>query len=131
MLLSTLAGVNWMQYVVLPESGFTAFWTLSISWSGQYSCANSLNICIQTFCVIGHWKDCWIRTFHTIWHWTDHRIQISVCYWTPDRSQDRLLDIVDKLNCQLQWPGQIGFITVSLYVLLTAYHLTVIIIFNC
>ena len=26
---------------ILPECGFTAFWTLSISWSGQYSCANS------------------------------------------------------------------------------------------
>ena len=35
---------------------------------------------------------------------------MSVCYWTPDESQDRLLDTVDKHNCQLQWPGQIGFI---------------------
>ena len=35
-----------------------------------------------------------------------------------------------KLNCQLQWPGQIGFIIVSLYVLLRAYQLTVVIIFN-
>ena len=34
-----------------------------------------------------------------------------------DRSQDRLLDLVDKNYCQLQWPGQIGFIIVSLYVL--------------
>ena len=58
-----------------------------------------------------------------------------LCLWTSggsqDRSQDRLLDTVDKLNCQLQWPGQIGFIIVSLYVLLRAYQLTVIIIFNC
>ena len=36
-----------------------------------------------------------------------------------------------QTNCQLQWPGQIGFIIVSLYVLLRAYQLTAIIIFNC
>ena len=41
---------------------------------------------------------------------------------SPDTSQDRLLDTVDKLNCQLQWPGQIGFISVSLCVLLRAYQ---------
>ena len=50
--------------MILPESGFTAFWTLSISWSRQYSCANSLNISIQTFCMIEYQKD--------------NRIQISV-----------------------------------------------------
>ena len=50
---------------------------------------------------------------------------------SEDRSQDRLLDTVDILNCQLQWPGQIGFIIVSLYVILRAYQLTVIIVFNC
>ena len=27
-------------------------------------------------------------------------------------SHDRLLDTVDKLNCHLQWPGEIGFISV-------------------
>ena len=48
-----------------------------------------------------------------------------------DRSQDGLLDTVHKINCQLEWPGQIDFIIVSLYVLLRAYQLTVIIIFNC
>ena len=47
---------------------------------------------------------------------------------TLDRSQDRLLDTVDKFNCQLQWLSQIGFIIVSLYILLRAYQLTVIII---
>ena len=50
---------------------------------------------------------------------------------SQDISQDRLLDTLDKLNCQLQWPGQIGFIIVSLYVLLRAYQLTIIFIFNC
>ena len=39
--------------VVLPESGFALFWALSIS-CGQHTCADSLNICIQTFCVVGH-----------------------------------------------------------------------------
>ena len=33
-----------------------------------------------------------------------------MCYWTQgrlqDRSQNRLLDIVDKRNCQSQWSGQ-------------------------
>ena len=62
------------------------------------SCANSLNISIQTFCVIGYQKDHRIRTFCVIEHQTDHRIQISVCYWTPDGTQDRLLDTVDKFN---------------------------------
>ena len=52
-------------------------------------------------------------------HQMDHR-----------RPQDRLLDTVDKLSCQLHWPGEIGFIIVSLYILLRAYQLTVIIIFN-
>ena len=33
---------------------------------------------------------------------------------------DRLLDIVDKLNYQLQWSGQIGFLIVSLCVHLRA-----------
>ena len=45
-----------------------------------------------------------------------------------------------RTGCWIQWinltvsysdPGQIGFIIVSLYVLLTAYQLTVIIISNC
>ena len=49
----------------------------------------------------------------------DHRIRISVLVdRSQDTSQDRLLDTVDKLNCQLQWSGQISFIIVSLYVLL-------------
>ena len=69
------------RFVVLcidiPESEFTAIWTLSISWSGQYSC--SLNTSIQTFCEIAHQKDHRIKTFCVIEHWTDHRIQISVC----------------------------------------------------
>ena len=30
----------------ITDSGFTAFWTLSISWSGQYNCTNSLDIYI-------------------------------------------------------------------------------------
>ena len=47
---------------------------------------------------------------------------------SQDRSQNRLLDTVDKRNCQSQWSGQIGFIIVSLYVTLRAYQLTVIII---
>ena len=90
MLLLTFTGVNWIQsldsFVVLwilcidiPGSGFTAFWTLSISWSRQYSYANSLNTSIQTFCEIGYQKDDRIKTFCVIEHWTDHRIQISVC----------------------------------------------------
>ena len=36
-----------------------------------------------------------------------------LCQWIldglQDTSQDRLLDTVDKVNCQLQWPGQIWF----------------------
>ena len=60
-------------------------------------------------CVSEHW------THHSTDHRTDHR-------------QDRLLDTVDKLNCQLHWSSQIGFIIVSLYVLLRACQLTVIII---
>ena len=54
-----------------------------------------------------------------------------MCYRTLNGSQDRLLDTVDKLKCQLQWSGQIGFIIVSQYVLLRAYQLTVITIINC
>ena len=114
----------------ITESGFTVFWTLSIPWSGQYSCANSLNISIQTFCEIGYHKDQRIRTFHV--------------YRTLNRSQDTdicvLMDIgqiteqiagCSEQTCQLQWSGQIGFIIVLLYKLLRAYQLTVTIIFNC
>ena len=63
-----------------------------------------------------------------------------LCYRILNGSQDTyicvsghqtMLDTVDKLFCQLQWPGQIGFIIVSLYVLLRAYQLTVIFIFSC
>ena len=50
-------------------------------------------------------------------HQTDHKTDHRTDYW-----------IVDKLYCQLQWPGQIGFIIVSLYALLRAYQLTVIFI---
>ena len=39
---------------------------------------------------------------------------------TLDGSQDTLLDIVDKLSCQLQWPGQYDIIIESLYVVLRA-----------
>ena len=31
----------WILHAFLPECRFTAFWTLSISWSGQYSCVHS------------------------------------------------------------------------------------------
>ena len=62
-----------MQCVDIPESGFAVLWTLFTSgysvgiyqrmdfyfghypYLGQHVCANSLNICIQTFCVIGQW----------------------------------------------------------------------------
>ena len=84
--LDTLSGqiyctldIFWILYIHITESGFTAFWTLSILWSRQYSCANSLNISRQTFCLIGYKKDSGIRTFYVIECWTDHRIQISVC----------------------------------------------------
>ena len=50
-----------------------------------------------------------------------------LCYWILNGSQDRLLDTVDKVNCQLYWSGQMVII-VSLDVLLRAYQLTVIII---
>ena len=33
--------VLWILCTDIPESGFTGFWTLSISWSGQYSFTNS------------------------------------------------------------------------------------------
>ena len=65
---STLEITYYIQCMILPESGFIAFWTLSISWSGQYSCANSMNITIQIFCVIGYQKDHRIRTFCVIEH---------------------------------------------------------------
>ena len=41
----------------IPESGvavFTVFWILSISWNGQPNRISCLNICIQTFCSVGH-----------------------------------------------------------------------------
>ena len=52
--------------VVLPESGVTAFWTLFIFWSGQHSCANFLNISIQTFGVIGYRNHHRMRTLCVI-----------------------------------------------------------------
>ena len=36
--------IFWILYIHITESEFTAFWTLSTSWSRQYSCVNSLNI---------------------------------------------------------------------------------------
>ena len=87
-LLWTFTGVNWIHcldrsivlwifwilYIHITESGFTAFWTLSISWSRQYSCVNSLNISRQTFCVIGYIKDSRTRTFCVVECGTGHRI---------------------------------------------------------
>ena len=37
-------GYFWILYSYITENGFTAFWTLSISWSRQYNCVNSLKI---------------------------------------------------------------------------------------
>ena len=48
--------------------------------------------------------------------------------WTLDRSLEKLLETVEKVNYQLQLSDQIGFIIVTLCVLLRAYQLTVIII---
>ena len=148
MLLWTFTRVNWIhcldRFAVLwilcinITEWIYSIWTLSISWSRQYSCSNSLNIFIQTFCLIGYQEDNRIRTSHVIEHWTDHMIQISVLVDIGEitgqitgRTTGQIADIVDKLNYQLQWSGQIGFIIVSLYVLLRAYQLTVIIIFKC
>ena len=36
--------IFWILYIHITENEFTAFWTLSTSWSRQYSCVNSLNI---------------------------------------------------------------------------------------
>ena len=94
----TLDNTYYIQCMILPESGFTAFWTLPISWSRQYNCANSLNISIQTFCEIGYQKDHRIKTFVlsnieqitgyrylcVSGHWMDHRtdcwINLTVSY---------------------------------------------------
>ena len=65
--------VLWILCIDIPESEFTAFWTLSISWSGQYTCTNSLNTSIQIFCEIGYQRD--------------HRIK-TLYYRTLNRSQD-------------------------------------------
>ena len=56
------------------ESEFTAFWTLSTSWSRQYSCVNSLNISRQTFCVTGYIKNSRTRTFCFVECETGHKI---------------------------------------------------------
>ena len=56
------------------ECEFTAFWTLSTSWSRQYSCVNSLNISRQTFCVTGYIKNSRTRTFCVVECETGHKI---------------------------------------------------------
>ena len=103
--------------MILPESGFTAFEIVHILEQTVQLCKLSEHLYTDILCD-------WISK--------GSQDKDSSCYRTlnrsQDRSQDRLLDTVDKLNCQLQWPGQISFIIVLLYVLLRAYQLTVIII---
>ena len=67
--LDTLSGftILWI-FLDIGESGFNAFGTLSICWSREYSCANSLNISRQTFSVSEYKKDSRTRTFHVIEH---------------------------------------------------------------
>ena len=65
---------TWILYIHITESEFTAFWTLSTSWSRQYSCVNSLNISRQTFCVTGYIKDSRTRTFCVVECETGHKI---------------------------------------------------------
>ena len=62
-------------------------------------------------------------------HWTDHRTEYRTDHRTDHRTAG-LLHTGDKLNCQLHWSGQSGFIIVSLYIPLRAYQLTVIIILD-
>ena len=57
----------------LPESGFAVFWTLSISWSGKHSCANSEYLYIDILC-------CW-----TLKGSQDKDI---LCYRALNRQQD-------------------------------------------
>ena len=101
----------------IKQSGFTAFWTLFISWSRQYSCANSLNISRQTFCVIGYKKDSGTRTFCIIECWTDRRIQISVCeHWIDHRINHRIDHRTDyrtdcwirRINLTVSHSGQVS-----------------------
>ena len=61
-------------YIHITESEFTTFWTLSTSWSRQYSCVNSLNISRQTFCVTGYIKNSRKRTFCVVECETGHKI---------------------------------------------------------
>ena len=86
-----------MQCVVVPESGFTAFWTLSISWSGQSSCTNSLNIFIDILCD-------WISK--------SSQDKDILCYWILNGSQDtdicvsghRMDHRADhRTGCRIQW----------------------------
>ena len=79
--LDTLSGqiycildIFWILYSYITESGFTAFWTLSISWSRQYNCVNSLKISRQSFCVTGYIKDSRTSTFCVVECGTGHRI---------------------------------------------------------
>ena len=70
-------------------------WTLSISWSRQYSCANSLNISTQIFCVICISKGSQDKDI--------------LCYGTLNRSQDiDICVLVDIGQITGQITGQIA-----------------------
>ena len=66
--------IFWVLYIHITESEFTAFWTLSTSWSRQYSYVNSLNISRQTFCVTGYIKNSRTSTFCVVECGTGHKI---------------------------------------------------------
>ena len=97
----TLENTYYIQCMILPESAFTAFWTLSISWSREYSCANSLNISVQTFCVIGYQKD--NRTFCVSEYWAGHR---------TDHRTDHGTDCwIEWINLTVSYIGQVRVVS--------------------
>ena len=121
-LVFTFAGVNWLQCLdrfagiwilvtsacsvgVLPESGFTAFWTLSISWSRQYSCANSLNISIHTFCVIGYFMLLDIEQI------TGYRYLCVGGYRTDHRTDHRTHCSIQWTNLTVSYSGQVRLVS--------------------
>ena len=67
----------------LPESGFVVYWMLFASCGGQLSCTDLLNI----------WMSGFVLTLNR------PQDMDIVCEGMPIRSQNRLLDTLDKLYC--------------------------------
>ena len=95
----------------ITKSGFTTFWTLSKSWSRQYSCTNSLNTSLQTFSEIGYRKDHRIKTFRVIEQITGYRYLCVSGHWTDHRMDHRTDCWIQWTNLTISYSGQVRLVS--------------------